>query len=182
MTLLIIIVAIIGALVGYYQGAIKQIANLAGIILGLVLAVMAYGKFGKVLADFTGTEQTTANIIAFIAIVVLFPIVLGLVATVLTKAVKAIHLSFINRLAGAVVGAVGYLLILSVAFNVYDFITSKGGTNIESLPQRDSLYYTVKHASQKFIPDLIIVTDKTEEEMGVKPKHAIQDKINELGL
>ena len=182
MTVLIIIVALIGALVGYIQGAIKQIANLGGIIVGLLLAVMAYDKFGKVLADFTGTEETTADIIAFIAIVILFPIVLGLIASLLTKAFKAIHLSFVNRLAGAVVGAVGYLLILSVAFNVYDFIKSKGGTSTESLIQRDDLYYKVKHATQRFIPDIIIVTDSTEEASGISPKHSIQDKIDEIGL
>ena len=84
-------------------------------------------------------------------------------------------------MAGAVVGAVGYLLILSVAFNVYDFIKSKGGLHTDSLSHRDELYYKVKHASQKFIPDLIIVTDSTEEAMGVAPKHSIQDKIDEFG-
>ena len=182
MTILIIVVALIGAWVGYIQGAIKQIANLAGIIVGLLLAVTAYDKFGKVLADFTGAEETTADIIAFIAIVILFPIVLGIIASLLTKAIKVIHLSFFNRVAGAVVGAIGYLLILSVAFNVYDFIKSKGGLHTESLSHRDELYYKVKHASQKFIPDLIIVTDSTEEAMGVAPKHSIQDKIDEFGL
>ena len=61
MTVLIIVVALIGALVGYIQGAIKQIANLAGIIVGLLLAVTAYDKFGKVLADFTGAEDKHDN-------------------------------------------------------------------------------------------------------------------------
>ena len=133
MTVLIIVVALIGALVGYIQGAIKQIANLAGIIVGLLLAVTAYDKFGKVLADFTGAEETTADIIAFIAIVILFPIVLGIIASLLTKAIKVIHLSLLNRVAGAIVGAVGYLLILSVAFNVFYFINVKISTKFSCL-------------------------------------------------
>lgn len=180
MTLLIIAVAILGALVGFYQGALKQVANMAGIFVGLIIAVMLYEKFGKALADLTGTQESTAEIIAFIAIVILLPLALGWVASLLTKAFKVIHLNFINRLAGAVIGLVSYLFILSVAFNVYDFIQSNGGMKPEKLKQRPELYYMLKQKSQKIVPDLIIVTDSTEEARGAKPHHAIKDEINLL--
>ncbi len=182
MTILIIVFVLVGALVGFSRGALKQLASLAGIIIGLVLAVTAYDKFGKILADFTGAEQSMADIIAFVGIVILFPIVLGWVATLLTKAFKAIHLNFINRLAGAVIGMAGYLLILSVAFNIYDFIKSRGGLHTDQLGQRSELFYKVKHASQRFVPDIIIVTDSTEEASGMQPKHSIHDRIDILGL
>jgi membrane protein required for colicin V production len=178
MTILIIAVAIIGALVGFYQGALKQVANMAGIFVGLVIAVMLYEKFGKALANLTGTEQYTAEIIAFIAIVILLPLVLGWVASLLTKAFKVVHLNFINRLAGAVIGFVSYLFILSVAFNVYDFIQSNGGMKPEKLKERPALYYMLKQKSQKIVPDIIIVTDSTEEARGAKPHHAIGDKLH----
>jgi len=178
MTILIIAVAIIGALVGFYQGALKQVANMAGIFVGLVIAVMLYEKFGKALANLTGTEQSTAEIIAFIAIVILLPLVLGWVASLLTKAFKVVHLNFINRLAGAVIGFVSYLFILSVAFNVYDFIQSNGGMKPEKLKERPALYYMLKQKSQKIVPDIIIVTDSTEEARGAKPHHAIGDKLH----
>ena len=57
MTALIIAVAVIGALVGFCQGAIKQIASIAGIFVGLLIAIMAYDNFGKMLANLTGTEE-----------------------------------------------------------------------------------------------------------------------------
>ncbi len=177
MTLLIIIVAILGALVGFYQGAIKQIANMVGIFVGLIIAVMLYEKFGKILADFTGTQESTADIIAFVGIVILLPLVLGWVASLLTKAFKIVRLNFINRLAGAVIGLVSYLFILSVAFNVYDFIKSNGGLNTDKLPQRPNTYYILKQKSQKIVPDIIIVTDSTEEARGATPRHAISDKF-----
>ena len=177
MTLLIIAIAIIGALVGFYQGALKQVASMAGIFVGLVIAVMAYGKFGKVLADLTGTEQSTADIIAFVAIVILLPLVLGWAASLLTKAFKVIHINIFNRIAGAAIGLVSYLLILSVAFNVYDFIKSNGGMQTEKLDQRPNLYYLLKQSSQKIVPEIIIVTDSTEEARGAEPRHAIEDKL-----
>ena len=171
MTILIIAVAIIGA-------ALKQVTNMAGIFVGLVIAVMLYENFGKALANLTGTEQSTAEIIAFIAIVILLPLVLGWVASLLTKAFKVVHLNFINRLAGAVIGFVSYLFILSVAFNVYDFIQSNGGMKPEKLKERPALYYMLKQKSQKIVPDIIIVTDSTEEARGAKPHHAIGDKLH----
>jgi len=151
---------------------------MAGIFVGLVIAVMLYEKFGKALANLTGTEQSTAEIIAFIAIVILLPLVLGWVASLLTKAFKVVHLNFINRLAGAVIGFVSYLFILSVAFNVYDFIQSNGGMKPEKLKERPALYYMLKQKSQKIVPDIIIVTDSTEEARGAKPHHAIGDKLH----
>jgi hypothetical protein len=38
----------------------------------------------------------------------------------------------------------------------------------------------LKQKSQKIVPDLIIVTDSTEEARGAKPHHAIKDEINLL--
>ena len=177
MTILIIAVAIIGALVGFCQGALKQIANMAGIFIGLIIAVMAYDKFGKMLADLTGTEESTADIIAFVGIVILMPLLLGWVATLLTKAFKVVHINFINRIIGAGIGLVSYLLILSVAFNVHDFIKSKAGLRSDKLGQRPALYYSLKHASQKIVPDIIIVTDSTEEANGITPHHSISGKF-----
>jgi hypothetical protein len=100
------------------------------------------------------------------------------VASLLTKAFKVVHLNFINRLAGAVIGFVSYLFILSVAFNVYDFIQSNGGMKPEKLKERPALYYMLKQKSQKIVPDIIIVTDSTEEARGAKPHHAIGDKLH----
>ena len=111
------------------------------------------------------------------AIVILFPLVLGWLATLLTKAFKAIHLNFINRVVGAVIGLVSYLLILSVAFNVHDFIKSKGGLLQDKLDQRPELFYILKQSSQKIIPDIIIVTDSTEEANGATPKRSISGKL-----
>ena len=68
---MIIAVALIGALVGFCQGALKQLANMTGIIVGLVIAIMAYDRFGQMLADLTGAEESTADIIAFVAIAIL---------------------------------------------------------------------------------------------------------------
>ena len=179
MELIIYIFLIIGVIVGYRQGALKQIGNFLGIVLGLFIAAIAYHKFGDFLADKTGAAVSTEIFFAFIAIVVVVPLILGWITSLLTEVLKKLKLNFFNRLVGAVVGFISYLLILSVAFNILDFITSNGGCRPQKLDVRPSLYYQVKHITQVAIPDILIVTDATEVENGAEPKNGIKPVIDE---
>ena len=136
MELIIYIVLLIGVIVGYRQGALKQIANFLGIALGLVIAAVAYHQFGDFLADKTGAAVGIGRILAFVVIVVFVPLILGWVASLLAEILKKLKLNFFNRLIGAAVGFVSYALILSVAFNILDFIASNGGCRPQKLEER----------------------------------------------
>lgn len=166
MNTLITIVLLIGAVIGFYQGAFKQIAHFAGMALGLIIASVLYQQFGDYLADKSGTSSSIGHLFAFVIIVILVPIALGWMASMLTKAFSAAHLGFINRLCGAAIGMTCYCLLLSAAFNFMDFLESSAGFSPEKLEERPSAYYKVKHAAQPIIPDIVIVTDSTEEANG----------------
>lgn len=178
METLIYIVLLVGAGIGFYQGAFKQIANFAGTIVGLVLATMLYERFGDILADKTGTSESIGHTVAFVLVAIVAPIVLGWLASMLTKLFQKVKLGFLNRLAGAAIGAVCYGLVMSIAFNLMDFAESNAGFKVEKLEERPELFYTVKHASQIFIPDALIVTDATEEADGMEPKHGLKPVVD----
>lgn len=178
METLIYIVLLVGACIGFYQGAFKQIANFAGTIVGLILATILYEQFGDMLADKTGTSESIGHTIAFVLISIVAPIVLGWLASLLTNLFQKIKLGFINRLAGAAIGAICYGLVMSIAFNIMDFAGSNAGFKTEKLEERPPLFYTVKHASQIFIPDALIVTDETEEADGMEPKHGLKPAVD----
>ena len=162
MTLLIVIILALGAAIGCYQGAFKQIANLLGVVVGIIIAASLYKQGGELLASKCGASAGIAQVVAFVILVIIVPVCLGFVATLLTKLFSSIHLGFLNRLAGAVIGVVCYGLLLSFAFNVYDFVESKFGFSPEKLEQREDIFYKVKHVSQPLLPDLLIVDDSTE--------------------
>lgn len=162
MNTLILIVLLVGAVIGFYQGAFKQIANFAGVFVGLIVASRLSSTLGEYLADKTGQSVGVGQCIAFVLIVIVVPFVLGWIATLLTKVFSALHIGFVNRLAGAGIGIISYCLVLSFAFNMMDFMTSNGGYNTEKLEEREASFYAVKHASQPIIPDLVIVDDSTE--------------------
>ncbi len=162
MTLLIVIILALGAAIGCYQGAFKQIANLLGVVVGIIIAASFYKQGGELLASKCGASAGIAQVVAFVILVIIVPVCLGFVATLLTKLFSSIHLGFLNRLAGAVIGVACYGLLLSFAFNVYDFVESKFGFSPEKLEQREDIFYKVKHVSQALLPDLLIVDDSTE--------------------
>lgn len=162
MNTLILIVALVGAVVGFCQGAFKQIAKFVGIFAGVLIASMYSEKVGEFLSATTGTSAGTGKTFAYVLIIILAPVALGIVASLLTKAMKSIHLDFANRVVGAVVGAVCYLFVLSFAFNLMDFAESGGGFSQSSLEQREEPFYIVKHLSQPVVPDVIIVDDSAE--------------------
>lgn len=178
MSLLIYIVLGLGAVIGFYQGAFKQIANLLGVLVCIILAATLYKQCGDFLAVKSGASASVAQIAAFVLIVIIVPVLLGILASLLTKLFSTMHLGALNRLLGAVIGVVCYGLLLSFAFNVYDFVESKFGYDTKVLTPREPLFYQVKHACQPVIPDLVIVSDSTEVAQGREAKKGVRGVID----
>jgi len=181
-TTLILIVLLVGAVIGFCQGAFKQIANFLGVVVGVLVASLLSHQFGEFLVDRTGTSQGLAHTIAFFLIAIVVPIVIGWIATLLTKLFKKMHLGLVNRLCGAAIGAVCYGIVMSFAFNVMDFIESSGGFKQERLTEREPVFYTAKHASQVIVPDFLIVDDSTEVanlEPGVEPRRGLKPAFDD---
>ena len=180
MEILIYIVLIIGAIIGFKQGAFKQVAHFLGVAVGLLIAATLYHQFGDFLADKTGASIGFGRLIAFVLIVIVVPIALGWIAAFLTEFFKKLKLNFLNRLVGALVGVVCYAMILSVALNLFDFVSSNAGFRIQRLTQRPELFYKVKHATQIVIPDILLVTDATEVANGCEPKYGLKPVVDKV--
>ena len=180
MDILIYIVLIVGAVIGFKQGAFKQVAHFLGVAVGLLIAATLYHQFGDFLADTTGASIGFGRLIAFVLIVIVVPIALGWIAAFLTEFFKKLKLNFLNRLLGAFVGVVCYALILSVALNLFDFVSSNAGFKTRRLTPRPDLFYKVKHATQIVIPDILLVTDATELANGCEPKYGLKPVVDKV--
>ncbi|MBR0046305.1 MAG: CvpA family protein [Bacteroidaceae bacterium] len=177
MEILIYVVLIVGGIIGFKQGAFKQVAHFLGVAVGLLLAATLYHQFGDFLADKTGASIGFGRLIAFVLIVIVVPIGLGWLAAFFTEFFKKLKLNFLNRLLGAFVGVVCYALILSVALNLYDFVASNAGFKPQKLSERPNIYYSMKHATQVVIPDILLVTDATEVTNGCEPKYGLRPLV-----
>lgn len=176
--IIIYLFLITGVIIGYRQGGLKQIGNLVGIVLGLFIAIVLYNQFGDLLVDKTGAAVSTGLILAFVGIVFFVPLILGWITSLLTELLKKLKLNFFNRILGAVVGLVSYILMLSVGFNILDFVASNGGYRPQKLDVRPQIYYQIKYITQAAIPNILIVTDTTEVKNGVEPKNGIKSTVD----
>jgi membrane protein required for colicin V production len=123
---IIIIFFVIGFILGYKDGLIRKLIGLAGILIGIFLAVKFSDAFGKVLTPFFNNEEYLASIIGgfiiFIATVILASIIKRLV-----HPHDKVN-QFVNQISGGIIGSIQILIFLSVlllVLGVFNFPNEK---------------------------------------------------------
>ena len=110
---IIIALLLLGMFRGWRRGMLKQLTSLLGIVVGLLAAKMFYMMLGEVLSPHLNDNAKLANALAFIAIWVLVPAVLGLLAELITTVLdKIIVVGTMNKLMGAVFGLFKYAFLI----------------------------------------------------------------------
>ena len=114
----IVIVLIFALVRGLMNGFFKELASTIGLLVGLLLAALCYETCGEYLAvDGSEVNQLT-SIIAFLLLWIVVPMVFGMLAMVLTKAINSTILETPNRIAGGILSMAKYVVLLSCVFNV----------------------------------------------------------------
>jgi membrane protein required for colicin V production len=150
----IIVLTIIGALFafGLWKGLIKQLFSLAGILVGYVAALEFYEQSALY---FSGLDENVAKITGFILIFVICIILSSIIAAVVGKIVKFAELSWLNRVAGGLLGFVkGFLITGIIVLVLVAFLPS------ESRLLRNSVMLpymmTAAEMAEEFIPENIM--------------------------
>jgi membrane protein required for colicin V production len=109
------IVAVLSAVIGWRQGLVKEVAQLAGVVLAILVASRAQGRvaplFGGALGD--GIALRIASFAAAFLIVYVGAVVLG---WLLSRSLKTLKLEWLDRAFGAFFGAArgGLLALLAL--------------------------------------------------------------------
>ncbi len=148
----IIIVAcvVLGCAIGFRDGVIRQLGSLAGIIVAIFLAK----GFGEEIATLLKIEGDNAHVWGFIIVLVISLMAVALLTAALRKFVKAVNLGSLDRLAGAALGVIKTVLILSVALLAFDFVN-----NVVELVDREpidssKLYSPTISVTQYILPSI----------------------------
>lgn len=158
--IVILILIAVGVIQGLMKGFLKQLAVIVGLVAGLLIARALFDVVAEHLVTVFETSITIAQILSFILIWVLVPILCILVASVLTKAMDAIHMGWINRLLGAMFGAIKVMLLIGLAIHVLEYIDPKSEFISETKKEASALYNPVKEFTDVFFPVLKDMTDK----------------------
>lgn len=150
----------VGVIQGLMKGSIKELASIVGFVAGLFLARALFGTLAEQLAPALGTSVTVAQILSFILIWVAVPIGCSLVASVLTKALEVVQLGWLNRLFGALLGAVKAMILVGIGVYVLEYIDPKGEMVTKTTKEASLLYKPMKEFVDQCLP---VVKDMTDD-------------------
>ena len=155
MTTLDIIILVVlgaGAIVGFSKGFLKQLASLLGLVAGLLIAKALYATVAERVFLPLTDSLTVAQGIAFVVIWLAVPLAFLLLASLLTKAMEAVSLGWVNRLLGVVLGALKAALLVSLLVCVVEYIDTDNTILKKTKKQESVLYYPMEKFAGLFLP------------------------------
>ena len=158
--IIILFIISIGILLGLVKGALKQLAGLLGLIVGLLAAKALYATVAQEVFSHVTDNLTVAQALAFLAIWVIVPLLFWGVACVLTKAMDAVCLGWVNRLLGGVLGGVVHALLVSLAICVLEAVDTKDDLISKKQKQESVLYYRMEPLAGLFFPAAKTLTEQ----------------------
>ena len=117
---LLVLPLIFGLIRGLMRGLISEIIAIVVVILGVLGARFGAPAFSGWLLSQFAWPQGVCDVVAYILLFLAIAIVLAIVAKLLNKFMKAIHLGWANRLAGGLFGTAKYALIVLVVVFAMD--------------------------------------------------------------
>lgn len=150
--IVILIVLGAGAIVGFTKGFLKQLAGLLGLVAGLLIAKALYATVAERFFLLLTDSLTVAQGIAFVVIWLAVPLAFLLLATLLTKAMEAVALGWVNRLLGAGLGLLKSALLVSLLICVVEYIDSDNTLLKRTKKQESVLYYPMEKFAGIFLP------------------------------
>lgn len=148
------ILLLIAAINGFSKGFVEELAGLAGLVLGIWIAIHFSDMVANFLADSLHWNFKQLSIVAFVITFVIVVILVQIIGSVVNKMVKAVHLGFLNRLAGVILGLAKGALILSVLLIVFNRIDKDVHIISRETKANSRLFEPVKNFAPGIFPFL----------------------------
>lgn len=143
----ILLIAVIGFLYGLIKGVIRQVGSLGGFIAGMVVARFFGGSFSALLREMFDLPEGVSRVIAYSLLFLIVYIICVQLMRLIHHITHHVALGWLDRLAGALFGAVKYLVILSIVLNLVHIIDPKGKLIPEKETASSQFYgYTLRVA------------------------------------
>ena len=155
-TLDIIFAVVVGIafVTGFCKGIIRQLTLGAGIVIGLLQAILFYPVFGSKLAEWIGWSATVCNILAGILIFAVVMGVLGAIGSIIRWLFRLIMLGFADRLLGGLLcGAVTTLLFVGVV-SIINKIDDTNAIFGKTSQENSMLYKPMRRLSVDFVEEV----------------------------
>ena len=111
---------LLGLVRGLMRGLISEVIAFAVVILGVLGARFGAPPFSAWLLKQFAWPQGVCDIVAYTLVFLSVAILLSIIAKLLTKFMRAIHLGWANRLFGGVFGVLKYGILVLIAVFIID--------------------------------------------------------------
>jgi membrane protein required for colicin V production len=152
---IILLLCFVPAIVsGISKGFVKQVVDLAAILIAAWAAFHFSTVMGEWLSQYITLEKSILNVISFILIIIVTAVVLNLVGALVTKALKAVSLGFVNRLLGLVFAILKVAVILGLVILLFETLNSTLHIVKPEATADAVVYNALKDAAEKIFPIL----------------------------
>ena len=152
--IIFIVVLGIGFIVGWYKGIITQLSLGAGIIIGLLQAILFYQAAGTTIQRFTEWNPTLCNIIGFMLIFIVVMAIFKLIGMVLKWLFSLVLLGFADRaLGGLFTGFITTLLFIG-AVSTINMIDEENALFGKTSQENSMLYKPMRKLSITFLEEV----------------------------
>ena len=114
----LIVVLTVSALRSFQRGFTREIVGLCAAIAAFVLGMWFYGVAGSLVRQWVGSDRV-ANLIGFVMVVIAVLLIGAIVGRIVRGFVKAVGLSFFDRLLGALFGLIRGALVAAAMLTAY---------------------------------------------------------------
>ena len=142
----------IGFVLGFTKGFIRQLTSILGLVVGLIAAKMLYASLAEKICPIVTESMTVAQVISFLGIWIIVPLLFSLVAYLLTKAFEAVSLGFLNRLLGAIFGMAKFLLLAMLIIAMIDYLDPEDKLIVRKTKESSKLYGAVQRLNEYLFP------------------------------
>ncbi len=119
---ILIILLFFSVIAGYKDGFVKELASLAGLVLGIYAAIHFSDVTADFIREFLNISGKYVPIFAFILTMVVVILLMAAIAKIFESVLETIMLGFLNKIAGAVFGLLKGMLILSLLIMLLGFL------------------------------------------------------------
>lgn len=169
-------ILLFGIIRGLFKGLFVEVASLLALVLGVYGAIHFSNFAAEFLEPRVDWDEKTMNIVAFAITFVVIVLAITLAGKALTKLANFAALGILNKLLGAVFGALKMGLILSVLLLVFDKFNKTLPFMDDDEIEESVLYEPVKSLAPMIFPSLINGYNEEED------KDSNDDAFNEVAF
>lgn len=172
----LLIFLLIGFWKGYLNGFFVELTSLIALVAAIYGSIHFSNYAGDWLMSQTDWDDSTITIVSFIITFVVIILVITYAGKLVTKLVKTVQLSFLNKIAGAAFGLVKLAFIASVLLM---FINSAAGEIeiIEPEVKDESLVYPyVEPVAPYLLPKILEEADELDRKIRGEEKEYHEEK------